>query len=137
MYSEHSIVNHAMKSLSHTYTLVVMHVRFKNTTEYAIDEDEGSVAVMFEPVRKVSSGVYVPAEYSFDFQILVKTIDGSATGAYQCVCVCVCVCVCACVRACVRACVCVCVCVSVCVRACVRVCVCACVRVCMRVCVCV
>ena len=64
----------------------------------------------FEALREVSPGVYVPAEYTFDFAILVKTVDGADTG------VCVCVCVRACVRVCVRVCVCVSVCVCVCLR---------------------
>ena len=53
-----------------------------NSSNFEIDEDASSLDVYFEVVRKVSPGVYVPAEYTFDFELQVTTITvvGSATG---------------------------------------------------------
>ena len=45
-----------------------------------VAEDERSVDVYFEVVREESPGVYVPAEYTFDFNLTVTTVGGSATG---------------------------------------------------------
>ena len=55
-------------------------IRIKDSTTNTVDEDSGHTQVFFEALREVSPGVYVPAEYSFDFQILVRTVDGSAKG---------------------------------------------------------
>ena len=54
-------------------------VRF-NSSNFEIDEDASSLDVYFEVVREVSPGVYLTAEYTFDFQVLVKTVNGTATG---------------------------------------------------------
>ena len=56
-------------------------VRFQYS-QYNVSESAGSVDVTFEVLREVTpgSGVYVPANYTFDFQLLVKTVGASATG---------------------------------------------------------
>ena len=51
-----------------------------NSSNFEIDEDASSLDVYFEVVNEVSPGVYVPPEYTFDFQILVRTVNGTATG---------------------------------------------------------
>ena len=51
-----------------------------NTSRIEVDEDDGSVDVYFEVVCEESPGVYVPAEYTFDFDLTVTTVGGSATG---------------------------------------------------------
>ena len=56
-------------------------VRF-TSSNFEIAEDASSLDVYFEVVREVSPGMYVPAEYTFDFQLQVTTVTvvGSATG---------------------------------------------------------
>ena len=58
-------------------------VRF-NSSNFEIDEDACSLDVYFEVVCEVSPGVYVPAEYTFDFRLQVTTmaVVGSAIGEY-------------------------------------------------------
>ena len=51
-----------------------------NTSRIEVAEDGGSADVYFEVVREESPGVYVPAEYTFDFNLTVTTVGGSATG---------------------------------------------------------
>ena len=53
-----------------------------NSSNFEIDEDASSLDVYFEVVREVSPGVYVPAEYTYDFRLQATTIPvvGSATG---------------------------------------------------------
>ena len=51
-----------------------------NTSRIQVVEDERSADVYFEVVREESPGVYVPAEYTFDFDLTVTTVGGTATG---------------------------------------------------------
>ena len=71
----------SLSSILSTSIVTEIFVRF-NSSNFEIDEDASSLDVYFEVVREVSPGVYVPAEYTFDFQLLVTTITvaGSATG---------------------------------------------------------
>ena len=64
-----------------TFAVTEILVRF-TSSNFEIDEDASSLDVYFEVVREVSPGVYVPAEYTFDFQLQVTTITvvESATG---------------------------------------------------------
>ena len=84
----------------HVYTILHIHclctflllfsldifVRFQQT-EYTVREDDEFVYVYFEAVREVSpgSGIYVVANYTFDFELLVKTVNGLATSECMCV----------------------------------------------------
>ena len=52
-----------------------------NSSNFEIDEDASSLDVYFEVLSEVSPGVYLPAEYTFDFQVLVRTISGTANGS--------------------------------------------------------
>ena len=45
-----------------------------------VAEEGGSADVYFEVVREESPGVYVPAEYTFDFDLTVTTVGGAALG---------------------------------------------------------
>ena len=53
-----------------------------NSSNFEIDEDASSLDVYFEVVNEVSPGVYVPAEYTFEFrlQVMTITVGGLATG---------------------------------------------------------
>ena len=72
---------HSLSSILSTSIVTEIFVRF-NYSNFEIDEDTSSLDVYFEVVREVFPGVYVPAEYTFDFQLQVTTITvvGSATG---------------------------------------------------------
>ena len=71
----------SLSSILSIFIVTEIFVRF-NSSNFEIDEDASSLDVYFEVVREVSPGVYVPAEYTFDFQLQVTTItvEGSATG---------------------------------------------------------
>ena len=55
-----------------------------NSSNFEIDEDASSLDVYFEVVREVSPGVYVPAEYTFDFRLQVTTITVAESATGEC-----------------------------------------------------
>ena len=50
--------------------------------EYLVDENSGLVNVRLQAVQEdpPNSGVYIPANYTFDFNVSVITLAGSAQG---------------------------------------------------------
>ena len=65
-----------------TYIYTEIFVRFQSS-QYNVTEDVGSFDVLFEVVREESTGVYVPASYTFNFNLSVIVEPGLATGKYQ------------------------------------------------------
>ena len=63
-----------------------MYVRFSQA-EIKVGEADGSVEIIFEALSQVSEGVFVPINSPTDFELLVRTSDGSAVGKDACVCV--------------------------------------------------
>ena len=63
-----------------------MYVRFSQA-EIKVGEADGSVEIIFEALSQVSEGVFVPINSPTDFELLVRTSDGSAVGKDARVCV--------------------------------------------------
>ena len=60
-------------------------MRFEHD-EYLVDENAGSVSVRLQAVQEKppNSGMYVKANYTFDFNVSLITLAGSAEGGCGC-----------------------------------------------------